>query len=161
MYTLKWSVLQYVIIGPCGSFLPPPFSSRSDRGMAAPAVLAIAGIVCQVYKVLCESESYNYRWAAVYLDAIDFVSISFALYGLIIFYGLTREELTGRRPLAKFLAIKMIVMFTFYQSFVVSPLCHFAITEFSAKHECLRRRQFSMLQGRVIKRACGRRLPWL
>ena len=45
---------------------------------------------------------------------------SIALYGLILFYGLTKEELAGRRPLAKFLSIKLIVMFTFYQSFVVS-----------------------------------------
>ena len=44
-----------------------------------------------------------------------------ALYGLLIFYGLTKEELAGRKPLAKFLSIKLIVMFTFYQSFVVSP----------------------------------------
>jgi hypothetical protein len=44
---------------------------------------------------------------------------SIALYGLILFYGLTKEELVGRRPLAKFLSIKLIVMFTFYQSFVV------------------------------------------
>jgi hypothetical protein len=49
--------------------------------------------------------------------ANDFFSI--ALYGLILFYGLTKEELVGRRPLAKFLSIKLIVMFTFYQSFVV------------------------------------------
>ena len=42
-----------------------------------------------------------------------------ALYGLLIFYGLTKEELQGRKPLAKFMAIKLIVMFTFYQTFVV------------------------------------------
>jgi hypothetical protein len=47
------------------------------------------------------------------------VFCSIALYGLILFYGLTKEELVGRRPLAKFLSIKLIVMFTFYQSFVV------------------------------------------
>jgi Organic solute transporter Ostalpha len=44
---------------------------------------------------------------------------SIALYGLILFYDLTKEELAGRRPLAKFLSIKLIVFFTFYQSFVV------------------------------------------
>lgn len=51
---------------------------------------------------------------------------SIALYGLLLFYGLTSDELKGRRPMAKFLAIKLIVMFTFYQSFVVrgSP-CRF------------------------------------
>lgn len=44
---------------------------------------------------------------------------SVALYGLILFYDLTKEELAGRRPLAKFLSIKLIVFFTFYQSFMV------------------------------------------
>ncbi|KAG9024136.1 hypothetical protein FS837_005465, partial [Tulasnella sp. UAMH 9824] len=45
-----------------------------------------------------------------------------ALYGLIIFYELTKEELRGRRPLAKFMAIKLIVFFTFYQTFVFDLL---------------------------------------
>jgi hypothetical protein len=101
--------------------------------------ISIAGIICQAFNVLCESGSYSVHFAAVYLDAIDFVSIryvvpiqfcnysltstySIALYGLIVFYALTREELAGRRPLAKFLAIKAIVFLAFYQSFVVSVL---------------------------------------
>jgi hypothetical protein len=46
-------------------------------------------------------------------------SFSIALYGLILFYDLTKEELAGRRPLAKFLSIKLVVIFTFYQSFLV------------------------------------------
>ncbi|KAI0031306.1 DUF300-domain-containing protein [Vararia minispora EC-137] len=100
MYTLKWSVLQYVLIRPA---------------------ISITGIICQAYNVLCESQ-YSVHFASVYLDSVDFVSISIALYGLIVFYALTREELAGRRPLAKFLAIKLIVFFTFYQSFVFSAL---------------------------------------
>ena len=47
---------------------------------------------------------------------------SIALYGLLVFYGLTKDELKSRRPLAKFLTIKLIVMFTWYQSFVVRIL---------------------------------------
>jgi hypothetical protein len=88
--------------------------------------------------ILCESSGYNVHFANVYLEAINFVSIRFgllipvlsnlnslftcvsvALYGLLLFYGLTKDELVGRRPLAKFLCIKLIVMATFYQSFVV------------------------------------------
>jgi len=96
MHAVKWSVLQYTIVRPA---------------------ISIAGIICQAYDVLCE-ESWNYRHASVYLTAIDFVSITVSLYGLLLFYGLTKEELRGRRPLAKFLCIKLIVMATFYQSFV-------------------------------------------
>lgn len=101
MYTVKWSVLQYVIIRPACS---------------------IAGIICEALNVLCESAGWNINYANVYLEVIDFISISVALYGLILFYGLTKDELVGRRPLSKFLAIKLIVMFTFYQSFLFSAL---------------------------------------
>jgi len=101
MYTVKWFVLQYVIIRPA---------------------VSIAGIIAQSYDVLCEAEGFNWRFASVWLSAIDFVSISVALYGLFMFYGLTAEELKDRRPLAKFLSIKLIVMFTFYQSFVFSAM---------------------------------------
>ncbi|KAI6141602.1 DUF300-domain-containing protein [Pisolithus tinctorius] len=101
MYTVKWSVLQYVIIRPACS---------------------IAGIICEAFNVLCESAGYSIYYANVYLEVIDFISISVALYGLILFYALTKDELAGRRPLSKFLAIKLIVMFTFYQSFVISWL---------------------------------------
>ncbi|OCH86292.1 DUF300-domain-containing protein [Obba rivulosa] len=101
MYTLKWSVLQYVIVRPA---------------------LSIAGIICQHYGVLCESGPWSFKTANAYIEVIDAVSITVALYGLIIFYGLTSEELKGRRPLAKFLSIKLIVMLTFYQSLVFDAL---------------------------------------
>ena len=52
-------------------------------------------------------------------DEIIIQTYRIALYGLLLFYGLVHEELKGRRPLAKFLAIKLIVMATFYQSFIV------------------------------------------
>lgn len=62
---------------------------------------------------------------------------SIALYGLLLFYGLMKEELRGKRPMAKFLSIKLIVMFTFYQSFVVGATIAawfpFVLTRHSSK----------------------------
>ncbi|KAJ7021813.1 DUF300-domain-containing protein [Mycena alexandri] len=101
MYTVKWAVLQYVIVRPA---------------------ISIAAIITNVFGVLCDSEGFNFRFASVYFSAVDFVSISIALYGLLVFFGLTKEELAGRRPLAKFLCIKLIVMATFYQGFVFTTL---------------------------------------
>lgn len=106
-------------------------------------MISVLGIIAQATGYLCDSQSFNRHYASVYLNSIDFVSVrqvhlnllkrpclfncSIALYGLILFYGLTKEELKGKRPLAKFLSIKLIVFLTFYQSFVVSQdlLIHF------------------------------------
>jgi hypothetical protein len=65
-----------------------------------------------------------------------------------LFYGLTKEELAGNRPLAKFLSIKLIVMFTFYQSFVVSRT--FSVPPFSRLVVALMLVKFNALKGRVI-----------
>ncbi|OCF31838.1 hypothetical protein I317_03341 [Kwoniella heveanensis CBS 569] len=99
-HALSFSVMQYVILRP---------------------LISIIGIITEYYGLLCPSE-YSIHYADVYLEAVDFVSISVALYGLIVFYVLCKPELKGRRPLSKFLAIKLIVFFTFYQSFVFSIL---------------------------------------
>ena len=105
LHALKWSVLQY-------SFLRPAIS--------------IAGIITDYYGVLCPS-GYSIYYAEVYLDAIDFVSISIALYGLIVFGALCRKQMTGQQPLAKFLSIKGIVMLTFYQGFVFDVLQDYGV----------------------------------
>ncbi|KAI5121000.1 hypothetical protein M0805_000461 [Coniferiporia weirii] len=99
LYTLKWSVMQYVIIRP---------------------LISVISIIAQAYNVLCENGGMNFHFVYVYVEIVDCISITVALYGLLMFYGLTKEELKGKRPLAKFLCIKLIVMFTFYQSFVFS-----------------------------------------
>ncbi|GAA5884504.1 hypothetical protein JCM6882_005280 [Rhodosporidiobolus microsporus] len=100
LHALKWSVLQYSVLRP---------------------LISITEIICQAYDVLCPT-AYSIYFAEVYLDSIDFVSISVALYGLIALYDLTKEQLAGRKPLSKFLAIKFVVMLTFYQSFIFSVL---------------------------------------
>jgi len=101
MYTVKWSVLQYMIVRIAAS---------------------IAGVICERFDLLCEADGFSFRSADIYLAVITFVSITIALYGLLVFYGLMKEELKNRRPMAKFLSIKLIVMFTFYQSFVLNIL---------------------------------------
>jgi Organic solute transporter Ostalpha len=57
-----------------------------------------------------------------------------------VFYDLTKDELAGRRPLAKFLSIKLIVIFTFFQSLLVRgarsavpvPCANFHMLKFTA-----------------------------
>jgi len=69
--------------------------------------------------------------------------------GLIIFYDLTRVELRGRRPLAKFLCIKLIVMFTWYQ--VMSASANATASDISPQGFL-----FSVLQSKGIIRETGK-----
>ncbi|GAA6010174.1 hypothetical protein JCM11491_005376 [Sporobolomyces phaffii] len=100
LHALKWSVLQYSLLRP---------------------LISVIEIICQAYDKLCPTH-YSVYFAEVYLDAVDFVSISVALYGLIVFYALVKEQLAGKKPLAKFLCIKFVVMVLFYQAFIFSVL---------------------------------------
>jgi len=61
MYTLKWAVMQYVVLRP---------------------IVSITGIVCQAYGVLCESVGFSLNaiyFANIYLQTIDFISITCVL----------------------------------------------------------------------------------
>jgi Organic solute transporter Ostalpha len=74
------------------------------------------------------------------------IFFSIALYGLILFYDLTKEELAGRRPLAKFLSIKLVVIFTFYQSFVARS----AVSIRRPSLICICFMKFTLMENRVI-----------
>lgn len=59
MYTVKWAVLQYVVLRP---------------------LVSITGIICQVFGVLCESAGFTLNavhFANIYLEIIDFFSITY------------------------------------------------------------------------------------
>ncbi|KAI8451091.1 hypothetical protein BY996DRAFT_8540468 [Phakopsora pachyrhizi] len=61
-------------------------------------------IICHSRDVLCLTQ-YSIHFAQAYLKAFDFITFSLALYGLIGFYNVTRVQLKGKSPLAKFLTI--------------------------------------------------------
>jgi len=101
MHSVKWSVLQYVIIQPA---------------------ITIAGMICESYNVLCVTGPYSVYYANVYLQVIGVISSLIATYGLLLFHGLTEEELKGRRSWAKSLTIDLITAFVFFQSFIIDAL---------------------------------------
>ncbi|KAJ7226845.1 organic solute transporter Ostalpha-domain-containing protein [Mycena pura] len=55
MYTVKWSVLQYVIVRPA---------------------VSVAGIICEILGVLCESEGHNPHFSSVYLSVSGVKSLA-------------------------------------------------------------------------------------
>ena len=71
------------------------------------------------------------RYGYVYCTLAYNVSVSLALYGLVIFYSSTRELLSPFNPVLKFLTVKAIVFMSFWQGIYVKlkepPLAYVAI----------------------------------
>ncbi|GAA95492.1 uncharacterized protein L969DRAFT_92624 [Mixia osmundae IAM 14324] len=84
-------------------------------------LISLAAIVTEALNLYCV-QSHSLKFAHVWLASVDFISVSVALYGLFVMYALSRQELEGKRPLAKFMTIKAIVALSFYQSFLFSWL---------------------------------------
>ncbi|KAK9899906.1 DUF300-domain-containing protein [Cystobasidium minutum MCA 4210] len=100
LYALNLSVLQYAFLRP---------------------LLSVIAMICHHAGLLCPNELSPF-FAYLYLEVIDFVSISIALYGLVVMYSLAKPSLQGKRPLMKFMLIKVIVALTYYQAFIFSAL---------------------------------------
>ncbi|KAG8913627.1 hypothetical protein FRC01_004451 [Tulasnella sp. 417] len=100
LHKVKWAVLQYVIVNP---------------------LTAIATVITQEAGVLCQG-SWDFHFASVYLRIIDLLSMLCALYGLILFYIITKDLLAHRRTLVKFVAVKIVVFLSVVQNFILTIL---------------------------------------
>jgi hypothetical protein len=68
-------------------------------------------------------------WLSWTFTIILNISVSLALYSLVIFYHLFAKELAPHKPLAKFLCIKGIVFFCFWQGVVLEILVALGIVK--------------------------------
>lgn len=90
----KAGVLQYVIIKLCLSLLVFLLQSANLYG---------------------EGEFFNFQRGYIYVVTINNFSQMWAMYCLILFYTSTKEELSPVNPLPKFLCVKLVVFFSFWQ----------------------------------------------
>jgi len=85
-------------------------------------------LVCAVAVLLMEYKGWykegQFKWNAGYLYICYVTNISqcWALYCLIFFYYATKTELSPIRPVGKFLSVKALVFFTWWQSVFISIL---------------------------------------
>ncbi|KAK1388924.1 Lazarus [Heracleum sosnowskyi] len=89
--------------------------------MIIKALTAISAVFLEAFDVYCEGDfklGCGYPYTALILN----FSQSWALYCLVQFYGITKDELAHIKPLAKFLTFKSIVFLTWWQGVAISLL---------------------------------------
>ncbi|KDD73924.1 organic solute transporter Ostalpha [Helicosporidium sp. ATCC 50920] len=110
-----WPVKNLIRPWPAGA----RFFAHTKRGVLA---YVIARPLCTAVSVLAAARGVlgegDFRGdrAYPYLALVGSVSQTWALYCLILMYRATRDELAPLRPLSKFLVIKAVVFFSFWQS---------------------------------------------
>lgn len=71
--------------------------------------------VCSVLMILLELIGIYPSWLDWTFTIILNISVSMALYALVLFYHVFAKELAPHKPLSKFLCVKGIVFFCFWQ----------------------------------------------
>lgn len=71
--------------------------------------------VCSILMIALQLLGFYPSWLSWTFTIILNISVSLALYSLVVFYHVFAKELAPHRPLAKFMCIKGIVFFCFWQ----------------------------------------------
>jgi len=105
LYWLKYGTLQYAIASP---------------------IMAILAVILHQFDVYGEGE---WRWDAGYGYIVFMQNCTqiVSLYALVWLYTTMKNELRPFNPMSKFLVVKAVVFFTFWQSVLISILVHFSI----------------------------------
>lgn len=101
----KQMILQFVLVRPLCSLLTVLF------------------LVLDIYGEGSFSPDRGY----LYITIINNVSITIAIYYLVMFYEALAEDLKPFRPVAKFLCVKAIIFFAFWQGVTIAILAHFQV----------------------------------
>ncbi|GJJ77866.1 organic solute transporter subunit alpha [Entomortierella parvispora] len=100
LHWMKYGILQYVVIKP---------------------LCTIAAVVLQYYGLYCETE-YSFHFGMVYITIVNFISVSVALYCMVLFYQTIKLEIQDHSPLLKFMCVKMVVFFCYWQTCLLGML---------------------------------------
>jgi len=112
----KKATLQFCIVRPITSILE--------------VVLYEAG----VYQL---ESAFSLHSAPLFITIIYNVSITLALYGLVIFYMTTKKLLDPQRPLLKFISVKGIILFAYWQSLLLALLDQLGYLEHPGAEQAL------------------------
>nr|XP_056711352.1 transmembrane protein 184C [Euleptes europaea] len=100
LFRCKLGVLQYTVVR--------PFTT-------------IIALICEMLGVYDEG-NFSFKNAWTYLVIFNNMSQLFAMYCLVLFYKVLREELNPIKPVGKFLCVKMVVFVSFWQAVLIALL---------------------------------------
>jgi len=84
-------------------------------------LIACISIVLEIFNHYGEG-NFSPQYGYVYLVAIDNISITLSMYFLVLFYQAMKEELAPFKPVPKFLCIKAIIFFSFWQGVAIAVI---------------------------------------
>ncbi|KAJ1692546.1 hypothetical protein LUZ63_009244 [Rhynchospora breviuscula] len=99
-FVIKLGIIQYMIIK---------------------AVTAILAVILEAFGAYCEGE-FKWNCGYPYMAIVINFSQTWALYCLVQFYAVIKDELAHIKPLAKFLVFKSIVFLTWWQDVAIAIL---------------------------------------
>lgn len=71
--------------------------------------------------------SFNPRYGFFWISLLLNLSAIIAFYVIVIFYGLIAHTISAHKPLLKFLSIKVLIFFCFWQTLAIGALYYFDI----------------------------------
>nr|XP_046908871.1 transmembrane protein 184C-like [Dermatophagoides farinae] len=102
---VRHAMIQYIVLRPITTFL---------------------ALIFQIFGVYGEGH-FSLNNGYIYLLIINNFSQMVAMYFLIMFYQNYKRELTPMRPLGKFLSIKAVIFFSFFQGVILTILIYLGI----------------------------------
>ncbi|VVC91698.1 transmembrane protein 184C [Leptidea sinapis] len=102
IHNCKHGILQYTLVRP---------------------LTTVISMICELNGVYGESD-FSAGVAFPYMIAINNLSQFVAMYCLVLFYKANRAELKPMKPIGKFLCIKAVVFFSFFQGVIVNILVY-------------------------------------
>ncbi|XP_046362383.1 transmembrane protein 184B-like [Haliotis rufescens] len=84
-------------------------------------VMAVLTLILQAFS-LYKDGNFSHGGGYLYITIIYNISVSLALYGLILFYNATKELLSPYEPILKFCIIKSVIFLSFWQGVVLAIL---------------------------------------
>jgi hypothetical protein len=78
-------------------------------------VTSIVEIVLHKYG-LCKDGEYQFKNGYLWLSLVNNISVSISLYSLVLFYMSTEVKLKPFKPFFKFVCVKSILFFSYWQS---------------------------------------------